>query len=145
MSDSQDFAAAQAEAAKRRQVLLDAQEEAESKKAAEFLRRFVAEAERTGLKPEPLQAIGYGGKGRAKTGLMGWYLKNDHTLAVDTEGNYYVLIRELGLLGRRRTQKMVPSPPPLILSKGARDGESMDLTTKLDQMLPTWRRGGRDS
>lgn len=143
MSDQREFAAQQAEAAKRRQVLLDAQEEAESKKAAEFLRRFVAEAEATGLQPEPLEAIGYGGKGRAKTNLEGWYLKADHTLAVDTDGNYYILIRDLNLLDRLRTQKMTPSPPPMILSKGARDGESMDLTAKLDQMLPSWRRGGR--
>lgn len=123
--------------------MLDQQQAFESKKAAGFLELFVEEARAKGLSPVPLVVTGYGGKGSAKTNLKGWYLKADRTLAVDTDGNYYILITELPLLSRFRTQTIAPSPPPLILSKGGRDGESMDLTAKLDELLPTWRQGGR--
>ncbi len=131
-----------AEAARVRQALFDAGQEIESKQAAEMLAKFVAQAKAEGLAPEPLFARGYGGKGRARTGLSGWYLKNDKSLAVDTDGNYYLLTTDLGLLGRFQKHEPKPSPPPLILSKGARDGESMDLSAKLDQLLPSWRQGG---
>ncbi|WRS29350.1 hypothetical protein U6G28_07385 [Actinomycetaceae bacterium MB13-C1-2] len=140
-TDSQHFAQLQANAARlKRQMLLDAQE-AESAKAAEFLHQFVQSAAEKGLMPEPLFARGYGGKGRAKTPLKGWYLKNDHSLAVDTEGNYYILTADLSVLDRLRGIRPQPSPPPLVLSQGGRDGESMDLTVKLSEILPTWRRG----
>lgn len=140
-TDEQPFAQLQANAAKLRHQMLVDQQVAESAKATDFLLQFVRSAYESGLIPEPLFARGYGGRGRAKTPLKGWYLKNDRSLAVDTEGNYYILTTDLSVLDRIRGVTPRPSPPPLILSQGGRDGESMDLTTKLSELLPGWRRG----
>ncbi len=139
--DDGSFSQLQANAAKLKHDMLMETQEAESAKAADFLRQFVRSAMELGLVAEPLFARGYGGKGRAKTPLRGWYLKNDRSLAVDTEGNYYILTTDLSALDRLRGVSPKPSSPPLILSQGARDGESMDLTVKLSEILPTWRRG----
>ncbi len=123
-----------------RQSMLDAQQAAESARASDFLRQFVRSAAESGLAPEPLMARGYGGKGSAKTPLSGWYLKADKSLAVDTDGNFYILTTDLSLLDRVRGVAPNPVPAPLVLSKGGRDGEQMDLTAKLDELLPGWRR-----
>ncbi len=99
----------------------------------------MAAAKREGLPSQPLVVHGYGGKGTAKTPLRGWMLMNSPRLAVDTDGKYYFLIQELSLLDRLRGVTPTPIPPTLILGRGGRDGESMDLTVALGNLLPNWR------
>lgn len=142
MSSESDFAQEQARAAALKQQLLRASQAAESRQASDYLRQFVAAARSAGLPEQPLVVKGYNGKGTARTSLTGWYLKADHTLAVDTEGRFYILIDELSLVDRLRGKNPSPSEPPLVLSAGARDGESMDLTRKLTELLPSWRSAG---
>jgi hypothetical protein len=62
-----------------------------------------------------------------RTGLNGWYLKQDRSLAVDAEGRYYVLRVEGGLLARLRGEAPDPSPAPLVVGRGARDGDTFGL------------------
>ena len=136
------FAEQQASNARLRQEMLDQRHAAESAQAASFLKQFVAAAKASGLAPTELVVRGYGGKGSAKTPLKGWYLKNDHSLAVDEDGNYYVLIEQLSLKDRIKGMTPKPKAPPLILGAGGRDGESIDLTAKLTELLPSWRHLG---
>lgn len=117
-------------------------EQAESEQAQEFLNRFAAAAKETGLASTPLEVRGYGGKGTARTSLRGWMLMNSPRLAVDTDGNFYLLTQQLSLRDRLVGVTPKPSAPPLILGRGGRDGESMDLTVALDKLLPQWRSAG---
>lgn len=138
MSDS-SWATQRRENARLQAERLATRKAAESAQAAEYLRRFVRAAAAANLKPEPLQVQGRGGKGRARTQLLGWYLKVDQTLAVDTDANFYLLTGEVGIKERLKGATPRPSPPPLALGVGARDGESMDLTDALSRLLPAWR------
>ncbi len=114
---------------------------AESAQARSYLLSFVAAAKRVGLEPEALY-VNSGDRGhRAKTGRSGWYLKADQSVAVDTEGNYLVTVGPLTLKERLRGVRVDPVDPPLILGKGGRDGEQLDLTDALDARIPSWREG----
>lgn len=130
---------------RRENALLQAQRQkerqaAEANQAKEYLRRFVVAAQQSGLAEEQLFVKGYGGKGQAKTALRGWYLKADRSMAVDVDGNFYLLIAELTLIDRLRGVTLSPSDPPLILGAGGRDGESIDLVDALKKLLPDWKR-----
>ena len=112
---------------------------AESAQAAEYLKKFVAAARREGIEPEPLLVKAKDGKHRAKTPLNGWYLKADQSVAVDEKGDFYILIGPLTLRERLTGVKPTSSAPPLILGKGGRDGEQIDLTESLSARIPSWR------
>src|SRR3954454_1503263 len=56
---------------------------------AGFLRRV--RSQKFGPEPVELRAHSYDGNARYKTPLTGWYLRKDETVAIDTEGNFYVL------------------------------------------------------
>lgn len=120
--------AAQAEAAQRAAAK-------ESAAAQSLIDRFVAEARERGVTPEPLVAHGPGGRGRYRTGLTGWVLTRDGTVAVDTEGRYYLLRATGGVRERLTGTRLEPTDPPLVVGKGARDGESMDLDRLLARRL----------
>ena len=137
---SQSFADEQASNAMLRRRMLEEKQKAESARASEYLMQFVESAKEQGLPTEPLIVRGYGGKGTAKTPLVGWYLKNDRSMAVDVDGNFYLLIEQLSFKDRLTGVTPKPSAPPLILGAGGRDGESIDLTAKLTELLPKWRR-----
>ena len=87
---SQSFADEQASNAMLRRRMLEEKQKAESARASEYLTQFVESAKEQGLPTEPLIVRGYGGKGTAKTPLVGWYLKNDRSMAVDVDGNFYL-------------------------------------------------------
>ena len=71
----------------------------------------------------------------------GWYLKADKSVAVGEDGKFYILTAPLTLAQRLRGVKPEPSPPTLILGKGGRDGEQIDLTEALTMRIPTWAEG----
>lgn len=120
--------AAQAAAAERAMAKETAQAQA-------LVDAFVTEARRRGVEPVPLHAPGRGERGRYRTGLLGWYLSRDDRVAVDTERRFYVLRARGGLRERLLGATVQPSDPPLVVGRGARDGESIDLQDLLQRRL----------
>ncbi len=118
---------------------LAAAQAAETAQARGYLRTFVTAAQAAQLPAEPLVVHARGGKGSVRTPLQGWYLRVDRSMAVDTDGNFYLLQAHLTLRDRLRGYTPTPDDPPLVLGYGGRDGESIDLVDALTRLLPTWR------
>jgi hypothetical protein len=110
-------------------------EAAASERARPLVADFVRRAREQGLAPEPLQARAYSGSATYRTGLRGWYLQPTGVLAIGDDGEFYVLIAAGGLRARLRGVSVAPSPPPLAVGRGARDGESMSLQELLERRL----------
>ncbi|WBB81575.1 hypothetical protein O7606_09540 [Micromonospora sp. WMMD882] len=108
---------------------------AEQATAAELVAGFAAEATRRGLRTTRLTAVSYDGRGRYRTGLTGWYVDRARTRAVDTRGRFYLLSVPPGVRSRLFGATPPPSPPPLVIGRGGRDGESMPLAALLSQRL----------
>ncbi|HZA32886.1 MAG TPA: hypothetical protein VE462_15365 [Propionibacteriaceae bacterium] len=115
-----------AEEAARRAELAANAARGESKQAQILIDRFVAEARERGIAPHPLRATLYSGQS-VKTDKIGWYLRKNQSLAIGEDGSYYVLSVPGGMRERLTGVKLKPSPPPLVVGKGGRDGESGDL------------------
>ncbi len=123
-----------AEEAARRAELAAAQERGESVQAQKLIEAFLLEARQRGIAPEPLRATLYSGQS-VKTDKSGWYLRKNHSLAIGDDGSYYVLTVPGGLRERISGVKLRSSPPPLIIGKGGRDGESGDIADFLKWRL----------
>ncbi|NAZ86272.1 hypothetical protein [Kineococcus indalonis] len=106
---------------------------AETERARRLLEGFVAEVRRRGVPPVPLRARVRGG--RARTGLRGWYLRRDESLAVAEDGAFHVLTLAGGLRERLLGVHPPPADPPLQVGRGARDGESVELAELLRRRL----------
>ena len=109
--------------------------EQESAEAQVLVDRFVAQATQAGLATEELTARPWSGRGRYRTGVVGWYLRRDRSVGVGLDGGYYVLVVAPERFGRWRTVPVDPSPPPLQVGQGARDGESVALDVLLEMRL----------
>ncbi len=109
--------------------------EQESEKAQTLIDRFVAEATAAGLPTEELRVRPWSGRGRYRTGVTGWYLRRNQSIGVGVDGSYYVLSVPKVPFGRLRTVRVDPSPPPLEVGRGGRDGESITLETLLNKRL----------
>ncbi|GAB7053000.1 hypothetical protein [Catenuloplanes indicus] len=121
----------------------EAKRESEVAEARELMRQFVGEAEARGIPAEDLTAVPFGGgKGRLRTGLRGWYLRADRSVAVGTDGEFYSLTAPGGLLARLTGVTVTPSRPRLIVGEGGRDGESMPLAELLRRRLGERRDAG---
>ena len=116
-----------AEEAARRAELAAAQERGESRQAQVLIDAFVADARARGLPTEPLRATLFDGRS-VRTDKVGWYLRKNRSLAIGDDGSYYVLTVPGGLRERFSGVKLEPSPPPLVVGKGGRDGESGSLS-----------------
>lgn len=123
-----------AEEAARRVELAQAQDRAESVKAQVLIDAFLVDAAAAGLTPGPLRAVLYSGQS-VKTDKTGWYLRKNQSLAIGDDGSYYVLTVPGGFRERISGVKLTPTPPPLIVGKGGRDGETGDLTEFLRALL----------
>ncbi len=119
-----------ADEAARRAELAAAQERGESTKAQLLIEQFLADAKAAGVAPGPLRATLYTGHS-VKTDKIGWYLRKNESLAIGDDGSYYVLTVPGGLRERLSGVKLQPSPPPLVIGKGGRDGESGDIANFL--------------
>lgn len=123
------------EAAAAHEAALAARQHAESQRARELIRDFLTEATRRGIAPEPLRAQGYGGRGSYRTGVDGWYLRRDRTVAIGADGEFYVLTVPASVSARWRGVEVVPQDPPLVIGAGGKDGESLDLPIALARVL----------
>ena len=134
----EDSAKRRAERAERADYHVEAQRrrgEQESAKAQVLIERFVAQATQAGLATEELTARPWSGGGRYRTGVVGWYLRRDRSIGVGLDGSYYVLVVAPVRFGRWRTVPIDPTPPPLQVGQGARDGESVALDALLEMRL----------
>ena len=135
---SEDSAQRRSERAERARYQVEAQRrrsEQESAEAQVLLDRFVGRATDRGLATEELTARPWSGRGRYRTGVVGWYLRRDRSVGVDPDGGYYVLVVAPQRFGRWRTVPVEPTPPPLQVGRGGRDGESIALDALLDMRL----------
>ena len=135
---SEDAAERRAERAERARYHAEAQRRRTEQEAAEaqvLVDRFVAAATQAGLATEELTARPWSGRGRYRTGVVGWYLRRDRSVGVGLDGGYYMLVVAPERFGRWRTVPVAPSPPPLHVGQGARDGESVALDVLLDMRL----------
>jgi hypothetical protein len=109
--------------------------ERESAKAQVLVDEFVRDARSAGLTTSELTARPYSGRGRYRTGLEGWYLRTDLSIGVDVDGGYHSLVVTPERWGRLRGVTLTPTPPPLQVGEGARDGESIALAALLKLRL----------
>ena len=134
----EDAANRRAERAEQAQYHVEAQRrriERESAQAQVLVDGFVAQATQAGLATEELTARPWSGRGRYRTGVVGWYLRRDRSVGVGLDGGYYVLVVAPKRFGRWTTVPVDPSPPPLQVGQGARDGESVALDVLLEMRL----------
>ena len=113
----------------------------ESAKAQVLIDRFVEQAQQLGLPTEELTARPWSGSGRYRTGVVGWYLRANRSVGVGVDGGYYILNVPPVRFGRWRTVHVAPTPPPLVVGKGAGDGEVFDLDVLLLKRLH-WSESG---
>lgn len=127
----------------RRAQALERQRQAESRQAAVYVRQFAQDAREAGIEPVRLTARPYQGGARYRTDVEGWYLKRDQSVAVGTDGLFYVLAVAGSLRARLTGAHLEPADPPLELGKGARDGESMPIQEALAKRLAGGNAWGR--
>ncbi len=96
---------------------------------------FVTQARRRGLAVSPLLARGGDSRDTYRTGLVGWYLRRDGSLAVADDGEMYVLVVRRSLRSRLAGVQLTAEEPRLQAGIGARDGESIALASLLDLRL----------
>lgn len=103
----------------------------ETAQARALLAEFVAERRAAGIAPIPLRARVPGRRTTYRTGLTGWYLRTNRSLAVGADGSFYILDVPPSLVARVRGVTVEPSDPPLVVGRGARDGEAIELAELL--------------
>jgi hypothetical protein len=108
----------------------------ESEKAQVLIDAFIAHAMELGIDPEPLRARTFAGT-EVKTDKVGWDIRKNRSIAVGTDGGYYQLTVPggSGFMERLRGVKLTATPPPLVVGRGGRDGETGDLSEFLDRVL----------
>jgi len=127
-----------ADDAARRAELAAARARSESLQAQKLIDEFVVTAKAKGIAPHPLRAKLYSGQ-PVKTDKVGWYLRKNQSVAIGDDGSYYVLAVPGGLRERLSGVKLTPSPPPLVVGEGGRDGETAALADFLRWRLePGW-------
>ncbi len=124
---SQAIAAHAADAARREAV--------EADQAGAMLTDFVRTARARGIRPVPLLARSYDARHRYRTGLRGWYLKTDESVAVGENGEFYVLSVRGSATARLTGVTIAPARARLVIGEGGRDGDRMTLRALLDRIL----------
>lgn len=119
-----------------RAAALDRQHEMETAKARAQLADFVATMRARGVPPVQLRARVPGRRVTYRTGQAGWYLRQNRSLAVGTGGEFLILDVPASVKSRMFGAAVVPSDPPLVVGRGARDGESIELAELLHRALP---------
>lgn len=123
-----------AERAAARAALAAGQAAAESQAAQLLIDQFLVDVRERGIAPEPLRATLFSGQS-VKTDTSGWYLRKNRSVAIGEDGGYYILLVPGAWLDRFRGVRLTPSPPPLVVARGGRDGEAGDLADFLRRRL----------
>ncbi|MCC2593875.1 hypothetical protein LKO27_10710 [Tessaracoccus sp. OS52] len=119
----------------RRRVELSEQAARNEAAAAQVLiDEFIAAARAKGLEPVPLKARTMDGH-LVKTDKSGWYLRLNHSIAIDTDGGYQVLTVPGGWKERITGVKLKATLPSLQVGRGGRDGETGTLKEFLGWVL----------
>ena len=118
----------------RRLELAEQAADREASHAQRLIDQFVADAVAAGLEPVPLKATTLDGH-VVRTDRRGWYLRQNHSIAIDTDGGYHVLTVPGGLKARLRGVRLEPTRPSLQVGRGGRDGETGDLAEFLTWVL----------
>jgi hypothetical protein len=114
----------------------DARERArEAAQARRLVAEFVRQARACGLPATPLRARAYGGGASYRTGLRGWYLKRDRSLAAGLDAELYLLTVPRDFRARLIGVTLTPHEPRLVIGRGGRDGESIPLDVLLARRL----------
>ena len=127
----QDWRDRRSEAASVHAAELERKRAGEAAQARALIADFVRTAQARGIRPVPLKVRSYDGQSRYRTPLHGWYLRRNESVAIGTDGQFYVLSVPASLRALVKGATPEPSDPPLVLGKGARDGESIDLVDAL--------------
>lgn len=122
------------EDARRRLELAAQAQRTESAAAQVLVDGFVATAKERSLSPEPLMALLMNGT-RVKSDQVGWYINKARTLAITPDGRFLQMLTSGSALARFTGVKLVPAPPPLVIGRGGRDGETGDLQDFLERAL----------
>jgi hypothetical protein len=141
--DRDDWSTRRGDAAAEHAARLDRARAAEAEQASALLAEFVHQARQRDLPTVALRARALNGRTLYRTGLTGWYLRRNGTIAVDDRGRFFVMSAPTSLQGRLRGVTLAPSDPPLVVGAGGRDGESIPLPDLLRQRLDageTWDR-----
>jgi hypothetical protein len=120
--------------AKLREELARSSARAEAERAQVLIDEFIWQATTRGIAPVPLRATTMSGHD-VKTDKQGWYIRKNRSIAVGTDGSYYVLTVPGGLLDRLRGVALKPTQPSLQVGRGGRDGETGDLKDFLARAL----------
>ena len=104
-------------------------------RARALIAGFVTRAREAGVATSALLARGGDSRDTYRTGLTGWYLRRDGSLAVADDGEMYVLVVRRSLRSRISGVQLTPDEPRLQAGIGARDGESIALASLLDLRL----------
>ncbi|MFT4217862.1 MAG: hypothetical protein QM619_11875 [Micropruina sp.] len=120
--------------ARRREELAAAALRNESVAAQVLIDEFVATAAARKLVAEPLRALLIDGT-RVKSDQVGWYINKSQTLAIAPDGRFFQMLTTGGRFARFTGVKLMPSPPPLVVGSGGRDGETGDLKDFLERTL----------
>jgi hypothetical protein len=103
--------------------------------ARRLVAEFASDATELGLALTPLFAGSFGGRGRYRTRLHGWYIHPNLSLAVGPDGAFYRLVVAGTLRALLLGVVIEPEDPPLVVGAGARDGESIGLRALLRRRL----------
>ena len=138
-----DWAVRRGDAAAERAARLDRQRAVEAEQATALLADFVRKARQRDLPTVALRARALNGRTLYQTGLTGWYLRRNGTIAIDEHGRFFVMSAPASLQARLRGATRTPSDPPLVVGAGGRDGESIPLPELLRQRLDAEETWGR--
>ncbi|APX34770.1 hypothetical protein BH708_09450 [Brachybacterium sp. P6-10-X1] len=134
-ADQEDWSRQRRQVFEVKEQALQAARADEHRRATSIIREAVERFQDAGIAPVALRARPYTGSGTIRTALQGWYLKQDRSLAVDAEGRYYVMRVDGGLRARLRGATPEPSMAPLVVGRGARDGDTFRLEELLEMRL----------
>lgn len=122
------------EAARQMADMAAAAQRGEATAAQRIIDDFVVRAKEQSLPTQPLVATQLNGR-TVKTDKVGWYVNKKRTLAIGEDGSWYKLTVPSAAMARFTGVKLQASPPELVVGRGARDGESGDLTEFLERLL----------
>ena len=128
--EAEDWRADRTRAARLHAQLAERAARADEVKARALIADFLARATQLRLPTAPLQATSYHGR-RYRTGRTGWYLRRNHSVGLGADGAYYLLRVPPTSWAWLRGVRIQPSPPPLVVGRGGRDGDAIELVELL--------------